>query len=94
MAAGAVLLPLGGIGMLLFVLGVDDPAIKSIWKVISVLVVSGQLFTNLASRHLTLVGKTDLNPEGISQWAILGADLAVVLLLAPMFVLNILFAFS
>ena len=89
-----VLLPLGGIGILLFVFSVNDPSVKSAWKVISILVVTGQLFTNVLSRHLTLAGKTDLSPNRLSQWAILGADLAVVALLAPMFALNLLFAFS
>lgn len=93
-AAGVVLLPLGGIGILLFVFSVSDPSIKSTWKVISILVVAGLLFTNVFSRYLTLVGKTDLNPERISQWAILFADTVAVLFLAPMFALNILFAFS
>ena len=93
-AAGAVLLPLGGIGILLFLFGVTDPSIKSIWKVVSIVIVAGQLFTNVFSRHLTLAGKTSLNPEKISQGAILAADLFVVLLLAPMFALNLLFALS
>lgn len=93
-AASVVLLPLGGIGILLFVFDVNQPAIKSTWKVVSILVVGGQLFGNVVSRHLTLTGKGDLDPERISQWAILGADLVVVLLLAPMFALNIQFAFS
>ena len=93
-AASVVLLPLGGIGILLFVFNVNDPSIKSTWKVISVLVVAGQLFANVVSRHLTLAGKTALNPEKISQWTILAADLFTVLLLAPMFAMNILFAFS
>ena len=92
-AADAILLPLGGIGMLFYLITVNDPSIKSIWKVISIVVIAGQLFSNVFSRHLTLAGKTDLNPEKISQWAILGADLTAIVLLAPMFALNILFAF-
>ena len=93
-AADIILLPLGVIGILLFLFGVGDPSIKSTWRVISILIVAGQLFTNVFSRHLTLAGKTDLNPERVSQWAILGADLAVIALLVPMFALNMLFAFS
>lgn len=93
-AASVVLLPLGGIGILLFVFSVNDPSLKSAWKVISILVVVGQLSTNVVSRYLTLAGETDLDPKGISQWALLGADLVAVFFLAPMFVLNILFAFS
>jgi len=93
-AADIILLPLGVIGILLFLFGVSDPSIKSTWRVISILIVAGQLFTNVFSRHLILAGKTDLNPERVSQWAILGADLAVIALLVPMFALNMLFAFS
>ena len=94
LTADVVLLPLGGIGIILFLFSVNDPSIKSIWKVFSILIIAGQLFTNVVSRYLTLVGRTDLRPEKISHWAILGADLIVVLFLAPMFALNILFAFS
>jgi hypothetical protein len=93
-AADIILLPLGGIGILLFLFSVNDPSIKSTWKVISILVVAGQLFTNVFRRHLTLASKTDLNSERVSQWAILGSDLAVIVLLAPMFALNMLFALS
>lgn len=92
--ADVILLPLGIMGILLFLFGVNDPSIKSTWKVISVLIAAGQLFTNVFGRYLTLAGKTDLSPERLSQWAILGTDLTVVVLLAPMFVLNVLFAFS
>jgi hypothetical protein len=92
-AADAILLPLGGIGMLFYLISVNDPSIKSIWKVVSIVVIAGQLFANVFSRHLTLAGKTDLNEEKISQWAILGADLTAIVLLAPMVALNILFAF-
>jgi hypothetical protein len=93
-AADVMLLPLGGIGMLFFLLSVNDPSMKSVWKVISIIVVVGQLFSNVFSRHLTLAGKTDLNPEKITKWAILGADLTAIVLMAPMFALNILFAIS
>ncbi len=93
-AADVILLPLGGIGLLFFLFSVEIPSIKSAWKVISILVLTGQLFSNVVSRRLTLAGKTDLKPEALSQWAILGADLTVIILLAPMFFLNILFAFS
>jgi hypothetical protein len=93
-AADVILLPLGAIGILLFLFSVNDPSIKSTWRVISIMVVAGQLFTNVFSRHLTLAGKTDLNPERASQLTILGADLTVIVLLAPMFALNMLFAFS
>ena len=93
-ASSAILLPLGGIGIVLYVLGVNDASLKSTWKVISILIVAGQLLTNVVSRHLMLSGERDLDPEKISQWAILVADLFTVMLLAPMFVLNILFAFS
>jgi hypothetical protein len=92
-AASVVLLPLGAVGIFLFLFGVNDPSIKSIWKVVSVVVVVGEVITNVISRRLTLAGKTSLDPEKISQWAILGADLIAVVVLVPMFALNLLFAF-
>jgi hypothetical protein len=91
--ADLVLLPMGGIGILLFVFGVDEPGLKSTWKLISIVIVAGQVFTNVVSRYLTLAGKTSMNPAAMSQWTILAADLVTVLFLAPMFFMNILFAF-
>ena len=88
-----ILLPLGGLGILLFLLDANEPIVKSAWKVVAILIVAGQLFTNIFTRHLTLTGKTELDPEKISQWVILGADLTLVVLLAPMFAMNLVFAF-
>jgi len=93
-ASDLILLPLGGIGMLLFLFGINDPLLQSAWKIIAVLIVAGQLMTNVVARHLTFMGKTELNPRRISQWSILGADLFTIMLLAPMFVLNVMLAFS
>ena len=93
-AASAIFLPLGGVGILLYTFQVSDPGIKSTWKVVGPLLVAGLLFANLVSRQLALSGKSDLDPEEISQGTILGADLMVVVLLGPMFVLNILFGFA
>ena len=94
LASDAILLPLGAIGILLYLFQVDYPLLKFVWKVVSVLIVAGQLFSNLHSRRLTLTGKGDLDPKKISQSAILAADLTAVVFLAPMCALNILFAFS
>lgn len=93
-ASDGILLPLGAIGIALFLFDVDSTFLKSVWKVVSVLVVAGQVASNLVLRHLTLTEETNLNPEEISQWAILGADLTTVVLLVPMFALNLLYAFS
>ena len=89
-----VLLPLGGIGMVLFLLSVSDPFLKSIWRVVAIAIVVGQLLTNVISRHRMLTGQTEQDPEKISQWAILGADLTTIVFLAPMIALNFLYAFS
>ena len=90
----AVLLPLGGIGMVLFFLSVESSFISSTWKVVAILIVAGQLLTNVVYRRLILSGKSDLNVERISQWAILAADLTSIILLAPMFAMNFMYAFS
>ncbi len=89
-----ILLPLGGIGMFLFLFSVADPSLKSAWKVISILIVAGQITVNVIARHRLLAGKTDFDPEGLSEWGILFTDLITVVLLAPMFVMNVMFAFS
>ena len=93
-ACDALLLPLGFAGMLLFQLEVTNPSIKSLWRVVCVLIIAGQLFTNIFSRYLTLQGATELEPEDIPQWAILASDLTVIIVLLPMFIMNALFAFS
>ena len=93
-AADAFLLPLGFLGMLLFQMEVTNPPVKALWKVASVLIVAGQVFTNVFSRHLTLKGGAGPDPRDIPQWAILASDLAVIVVLLPMFIMNGLFAFS
>lgn len=92
-ASDAVLLPLGGIGILLFILDVSDPTLKFVWKGFSVLIIAGQLVTNVLYRHLTLGEKTQVDPKHISQWTLLFADLTTVIILAPMAVMNVKFAF-
>lgn len=91
--ADLILLPLGGIGMFLFLNSVANPSLKSAWKVISILMVIGQIIVNVIARHRMLAGKTDFDPEGLSEWGILFTDLISVLLLAPMLVMNVMFAF-
>jgi hypothetical protein len=80
--------------MLLYLFNVDEPSwIRSLWKGVTVLIIVGQLITNVLHRHLVLSGKTELKPEQISQWAILAADLTAIVLIGPMVALNILYAF-
>jgi len=89
-----VLLPLGGAGILLYLFGVNEPLIKSSWKVVTVVIIIGQVFSNFGSRHLVLSGQTEIETEDISQWAILVSDLVIVIVLAPMALLNVFYAFS
>ena len=94
-ASDLILIPLGFIGMLLYLFNVDEPSwIRSMWKGVSVAIILGQLITNVLHRHLLLSGKTEIKPEQISQWTILAGDLTAVVVLGPMAALNILYAFS
>ena len=93
-ASDVFLLPLGFVGMLLFLTEAANPSIKSLWKGACVLIIAGQVFTNIFSRRLTLKGGAGRRAEEVPQWAILAADLTAVAVLAPMFVMNALFAFS
>lgn len=93
-ASDVLLLPLGGVGMVLFITGVDAPIIKSIWKVVSVAIIVGQVITVMASRHRTLSGKDDIDSKKISQWHILAADLFTIIFMVPMGFLNLKYAFS
>lgn len=93
-ASDLILLPLGFIGMLLYLFNVDEPSwIRSMWKGVTVLIIVGQLTTNVLHRNRVLSGKTELKPEQISQWTILAADLTAIVLMGPMVALNILYAF-
>lgn len=80
--------------MVLFITGVDAPIIKSIWKVVSVAIIVGQVITVMASRHRTLSGKDDIDSKKISQWHILAADLFTIIFMVPMGFLNLKYAFS
>jgi hypothetical protein len=93
-ASEAILLPLGGIGIFLFLFDVSGPSLKFVWKGISILIIIGQLVTNLLSRRLLLAGKRDIDPAKISQWIILVADLTAIVILVPMAVMNLKFAFK
>jgi hypothetical protein len=89
-----ILLPLGGVGIVLYLFGVEEPIVKSIWKVVTVVIIVGQLFSNIGARHLVLSGQTEVDTEDISQWGILFSDLAIVIVLAPMALINVFYAFS
>jgi hypothetical protein len=93
-ASDLILLPLGFIGMLLYLFDVDDTSwVRSMWKGVTVAIIVGQLITNLLHRRRVLSGKTELKPEQISQWTILAADLTAIVLLGPMVALNVIYAF-
>jgi hypothetical protein len=79
--------------MLLFILDVSDPSLKFAWKGFSVLIIAGQLATNVLHRHFTLSEKTQAVTKNISQWTLLAADLTAVIILAPMAAMNVRFAF-
>jgi len=88
-----VLLSLGFIGMMFFQFEVTVPVIKLLWKGVSVLIIVGQIFLNLYTRHLTLRGEAELEPKEIPKWAVVAADWTVIIALLPMFVLNVWFAY-
>lgn len=93
-ASDLILLPLGFVGMLLYLFNVDEPSwIRSVWKGVTVMIITGQLITNLLHRRRVLSGKTELKPQEISQWTILAADLTAIVLPAPMVALNVIYAF-
>jgi arginine exporter protein ArgO len=93
-ASDIILLSLGFIGMMFFQFEVTAPTIKLLWKGVSILIIIGQIFLNLYTRHQTLSGETELELKEMPKWAVMAADWTVIIALLPMFVLNIWFAYS
>lgn len=86
-ASDAVLLPLGLVGVILYGFDVANPDLKLAWKLVAPLIVVGQVATNLFGRYLY---KKRVIPERDAVWF---ADIVAFMLLLPMFLANLAFAF-
>jgi hypothetical protein len=84
-----ILLPLGLVGILLYWFALPSPDIKAVWKVAAPVIVIGQIATNLFGRYLTTnrMGKEHHDAVGFT-------DIVTTLILAPMFLTNLAFAFA
>lgn len=87
-ASDAVLLPLGLVGIILYGIDVSNPNIKLAWRLLAPLIVVGQVSTNLFGRYRN---KERIVTERHAVWF---ADFFTVMLLLPMFITNLAFAFS
>ena len=87
-ASDVILLPLGLVGIVLYLLGVPHPDLKAAWKLVAPIIIAGQLATNLLGRYLW----KKRNPTEDSD-AIRFTDITATLLLVPMFMANLAFAY-
>jgi hypothetical protein len=83
-----ILLPLGLLGILLYRFDVSNVDVKSAWKIVAPTIVAGQIATNLIGRFLM---KKRVGAEHGD--AVLFSDVVSPLLLVPMFLANLAFAF-
>jgi hypothetical protein len=88
-----VLSALSLLGMIFYLSGVADEGVRAVWKVVSILLVAGQVVLNFYGRHLTLKGEKETMKGEIRQPVILAADIAAVAFLLPSLALNVLFAY-
>lgn len=88
-ASDSILLPLGLAGIALFGLEVNHPDMKTAWKLIAPIIVVGQVANNILGRYRAIAaGESDNDKHGIVV-----ADVFSVLLLLPMFAINLAYAF-
>lgn len=82
-----ILLPLGLVGIILYSFGVANHDLKLLWRLLAPLIVIGQVSTNLLARYLTMKSSVT---ERDAVWV---SDIFTVILLLPMFITNLAFAF-
>ncbi len=88
-ASDVILLPLGLVGIFLYGLGITNPEVKLAWKLVAPILVVGQVAANVLGRYRT---KKRVETE-ISKSAVLFSDIVTTILLLPMFLTNLAFAF-
>jgi len=88
-ASDVVLLPLGFVGLFLYGCEAANPILKSVWKLVAPLIVIGQLVANLVGRYHYLTKKRAITQRDEVAFA----DIFTVVLLLPMFIANLAFAF-
>jgi hypothetical protein len=86
-ASDVILLPLGLIGIILYGSGVANHDLKLVWRLLAPLIIVGQVAANLLGRYL-------IKKRGVTERdAVWFADAVTVILLLPMFMTNLAFAF-
>ena len=86
-ASDVILLPLGLAGIILYGFGVANHDLKLVWRLLAPLIIVGQVATNLLGRYLTRKRSVT---ERDAVWF---SDIFTVILLLPMFMTNLAFAF-
>jgi hypothetical protein len=88
----AILFLLSLVGILLYIFNLKIANLVLAWRVISLVLLLGQIAVNLYDRHFILSGKDrSLTRQG--EWSILATDLLTVVITLPAIVVNLLFAY-
>lgn len=85
---------IGLAGMLFYAFDARSAGLVSAWKVASIVVVVGQVSSNIYDRHRILAGRDpSVDPIKITRGSIILSDLFTYLLVAPALVLNLVYAY-
>jgi len=89
----AIMLSLGFTGMCLYELGFSALVVKRLWSAVSIMIIMYHAVVNILVRYMTLRGLTEIDPKEITEVETLSADLITIVILLPLIILNILYAY-
>jgi hypothetical protein len=89
----AALLSLGFTGMCLYELGVSALVVKRLWRGASILIIMYHAVVNIIAHHMILRGWTEVDPKEVTRVEMLSAALLTIVILLPLMILNILYAY-
>ncbi len=87
------MLSLGFTGMCLYELGFSSLVVKRLWSAVSIMIIMYHAVVNILVRYMTLRGLTEIDPKEITEVETLSADLITIVILLPLIILNILYAY-
>ena len=81
-------------GLLFYMLAVRTHTIVVVWRVVSLVILVGQVGANLYDRQLVMARQdSSINTGRIPKWSVMTADVLTVVMILPAIALNIVFAY-